>query len=476
MAAQAARGDQVAYFFRGRHYPLVPDDRLHRWRRDGVAMLELLNSTLTFGGDTGTLTPESDISHPPSEAAFSDVLEQHRPDVIHIQEIIGLPTSLIDLAVAQGVPVIATLQDYFPLCPVLKLYDIDGQLCHRHDVGAQCARCSAFAPAGRRMFLNKTVAYELRRRLGSSRGDRVVATGERVVGRLMGPPAPAPEDGAAPPPPAGDAAALRYQARRDINVERLSRIDALVAQSHRVAEIYGDLGVERSRLRVIHLTLRHLAELRPQRFESPPMPVKFVTLNGAASREKGADVIVGAARALANEGLQDKFVLDLFGYTSESARERLGEVASVRVHPGYAPGEVDRILDGYHVGIVPSVWEEAYGYVGPEFLSKGIPVIGNARGGIVDYTQDGTTGWVNRSADAEGLAAIMRQIISEPQQVIDRNRWILEHRERIIKPLHRHLQEVDQVYGDVIEAVRLRRSELAELAAQSARRAGGGLR
>ncbi|GAH32542.1 unnamed protein product, partial [marine sediment metagenome] len=35
------------------------------------------------------------------------------------------------------------------------------------------------------------------------------------------------------------------------------------------------------------------------------------------------------------------------------------------------------ILEKADVGIIPSIWEEAYGLVGIELLAKGIPVIGN---------------------------------------------------------------------------------------------------
>lgn len=473
MDAQTRRGDEVTYFFRGRHYPLAPDDRLHAWERRGVAMREVLNSTLTFGGDNGTLTPEADLTHPPSEVAFLKVLREQRPEIIHVQEVIGLPTSLIDIAIAHGVPIIATLQDYFPLCPVLKLYDVDDQLCNRHDVGAQCARCSATAPSSRRMFMSMTVAYELRRRLGAERGERLVRAGERVLARTVGPPGTAPNAPPPPPPAADDDRALRYQARRDINVARLSRMDALVAQSHRVAEIYCELGVDASRVRVLHLTLRHLQDLHSQRFEAPPSPVRFVTLNGAASRQKGADVILGAATALHREGLAARFTLDLYGYTADWARAQLEPIPNVNVHAGYAQQAIDQVLDGYHVGIVPSVWEEAYGYVGPEFLSKGIPVIGNARGGIVDYTHDGTTGWVNHTSDAAGLAEIIRSIVSDPQQVVDRNAWILAHRSELIKPLERHVGELDALYRELIETSAARRRELAQVAIGSALRDRG---
>ena len=475
MEAQAARGDEVTYFFRGRHYPLAPNNRLHRWERRGVQMRELLNSTLTFGGDSGTLTPEADILHPPSEGAFVQVMEERRPEIIHVQEIIGLPSSLIDIAVAYATPILATLQDYAPLCPVLKLYDVDDQICLRHDVGAQCVRCSAQAPSGRRMFMSMTVAYDLRRRLGPERGNRAVRAAEQLMARIAGPPVTGEPDETLGGPSAPSSArdARRYQARRDINVSRLSRIDALVAQSRRVGEIYAALGVDASRIRVIHLTLRHLQSLRPQRFDSPPDPVRLVALNGAASRQKGADVVVGATQALEREGLADRFTLDLYGYTPEPARSQLQAIRNVRVHPGYSPAQIDTILDGYHVGIVPSVWEEAYGYVGPEFLSKGIPVIGNARGGIIDYTHDGTTGWVNQTANASGLAEIIRNIVANPQQVVDRNAWILEHRSELIKSLDQHMAELDDLYNELIDGSAARRRELEQVAAEATSRAEG---
>jgi glycosyltransferase involved in cell wall biosynthesis len=456
MEAQALRRDEVTYFFRGRHYPLAPSDRLHRWERRGVAMREVLNSTLNFGGDSGTLTPEADLTHPASEAVFLKVLEERRPELIHVQELIGLPSSLIEIGIAHGIPVVATLHDYFPLCPVIKLYDIDGRLCHRHDVGAQCARCSTFAPAGRSAFAIKTMAYELRRGMGPKRGGQAVRAGQRLLARSS--PRPSPGD-----TPSRTAEPLRYQARRDINVGRLNRLDALVAPSRRVREIYAELGVDDTRLRVVHLTLRHLQDLRPQRLTAVPGPVRFVSLNGIGSQEKGAEVIGHAIEALHHDGLTGRFTLDLHGYTSDAGRSRVHGLPGVHVHGSYTPAQIDRLLDGYHVGIVPSVWEEPYGLVGLELLAKGIPVIGNARGGIVDYTEDGTTGWINRAADATGLAEIMRSIIADPGQVVERNRWIREHRTQLIKPLELHLAELDELYAEVIDGAGHRRSALKRL-------------
>src|SRR3712207_8608199 len=40
---------------------------------------------------------------------------------------------------------------------------------------------------------------------------------------------------------------------------------------------------------------------------------------------------------------------------------------------------------------------------GVEMLAKGVPIIGNAMGGIVDYLKPGVTGWLNSTNSADGL-------------------------------------------------------------------------
>jgi glycosyltransferase involved in cell wall biosynthesis len=92
------------------------------------------------------------------------------------------------------------------------------------------------------------------------------------------------------------------------------------------------------------------------------------------------------------------------------------------------------------------VWEESYGYVGVEFLAVGIPVIGNRRGGIVDYTREGQTGWVNSDASGEGLAAIMANLIRDPTQVLEMHRRVIGARETLIRTMPDHAQEMNGIY------------------------------
>jgi glycosyltransferase involved in cell wall biosynthesis len=448
MEAQAARGDRVAYFFAGRHYPGLRRPRLHRWRRRGVQMLEVLNSPITVAFDLGTRRPRAEVSEPHTEDLFRRALASVRPDVLHIQELNGLPSSVIDIADAAGVPMVFTLQDYFALCPTNKLFDVDGRICIRRRPGPICQRCSAGAPAHNGAPRAYTVVYERDRLLHRfpRLGPPVYEVARAARGSLRRRGMERPSGGAGPLPASAEA----YQRRRDVNVERLGKVDALLAMSHRVAELSAALGVSPRRLRTLHLTLAHLDALRPRRLDAPPRTVHFATLNGAHSREKGADVLAAAVQRLADGGVRDGYRLTLFGWVDERVRHPMTRAGPVHLGGTYDTAGLDELLDDVDVGIVPSIWEEAYGYVGLELLAKGIPVIGNARGGIPDYVRPGLSGWLNTSATGEELARIMLDVIQRPEQVLDLHRRVVEHRAELVKPLDLHLGELDAIYEEVI--------------------------
>jgi glycosyltransferase involved in cell wall biosynthesis len=224
-------------------------------------------------------------------------------------------------------------------------------------------------------------------------------------------------------------------------VRRLSGCDRLIAPSARTAEIYAALGVAPDRLCVQRLTLPHLERLRPRRLDSPPAKLTFATLNGAASPAKGALALLAAVRRLRAES----FHLRVFGRLDPAVAE-LAEFGQVTLEGAYDTSELDARLEGVDVGIVPSVWEETHGFVGPELLAKGIPVIGSALGGIPEYVRDGETGWLNRSASGEELAGHMLAAIRDPASVVSLHRGVVTRRTELVRPMGAHLDEVEALY------------------------------
>jgi glycosyltransferase involved in cell wall biosynthesis len=432
MEEQVRRGDEVSYLFSGRHYPLLSGPRMRRWERGGVAMLEIINSPLYDHGRQ----PDLEVSEPRIERMLARVVAEQRPDVVHVQELAGFPSSVLDVIRTSGTPVVVTLQDYFPLCSTFKLIDASGQVCLRRQIGEDCAATIAADPRRPGLLTEATVLHHLRRVAG------LHADGlNRGIARA-----------AAHRRPARPAEPGAYQRRRDLNVQRLSTADAVIAMSSRVAEIYEQLGVDATRLRTLQLTLGHIEHLRPRRV-APAGPLTFGTLAALESPAKGAHVLLGAMRLLAG---RDDFRVLVHGHVDEDLAREARELPNLELRGWYNPPELDAILDEVDVGLMPSVWEEAYGFAGMEFLAKGIPVIANAIGGMTDYVREGETGWLNRSLTAEELARIMAGVIDDRAEVARLNERLLAEHDAIVKTLARHADEMDEVYREVSAGARAR--------------------
>jgi glycosyltransferase involved in cell wall biosynthesis len=436
MAEQVRRGDEVTYFFAGRYFRFPARPLLRRWGRDGVAMSEVINSPLYDHGRQ----PELELGEPRIERLFKRICDEVSPDVVHFHELAGLPSSLLDLA-RRDAPTVVTLADYFPLCPAFKLLDSEGRVCLRREVGADCVATVATDTRDPGLLYEGTARHELFRRRVLRRlpNDRKVELSRKVGASVK---APAPASPAA------------FQSRRDVNVERLNRANRLIAMSERVAEIYSLLGVKRARMSTIHLTLTRIERLTPRR-KTFDGPVRFATVAGLSSQAKGSRLLVDAIRLLSEAVPAGSFTLLALGPVDGAVAAEVDELAPIEVGaPGpFSARELDSLLDQVDVGIVPSVWEEAYGFVGPEFLAKGIPVIANAIGGMPDFARDGETGWLNRSCSAPELARIMGDIVEHPKNAMRLHERILAARGSLIKPMARHGEEIDAVYRELREAV-----------------------
>jgi glycosyltransferase involved in cell wall biosynthesis len=387
------------------------------------------------------------MDEPRVDVLLAAAIEEFRPDVAHIQELVALPTSVIDVLHNAGVPAVMTLQDYYPLCPTLKLFDHDGAICLKPVVGEDCAICCRGADQASSGAVRSSLHYDMssiQDRLPWGLGRLLKGPG-KALWRLLSAASSVRTISSTHPSPA------LYQRRREVNLARLNRVEILVPMSRRVEEIYRALGIRQERLKTLQLTLEHIAGLRVRQYPSQLPAVTFGTMNGLISVPKGARLLAGALRRLEGLGYSGRYRLVAWGGIDGSLRDELLARPEVRFESWYKPHMVDAMLDEVDVGIVPSIWEEAYGYVGPEFLAKGIPVLGTARGGIVDYTRDGETGWVVGDVSPEGLAAAMARLIDDPAAVLAMHQRVVARRASLIKPMPVHVDEMTAIYREAIE-------------------------
>lgn len=441
MEIQKLKGYNVYYFFAGRHYPFLTKSKLLESNKNGIKTYEIINSPLT-PDDKGTLFPNLDLHEPTTEKYFRYALKKSNPDLIHIHELAGLPSSLIEIAKNEfSKPIVMNLADYFLLCPTLKLFNYLSENCLEKKPGNICVNCCAGAPKDNSFLVHNTIVYELKK-LHAYRPLKAIYS---LFNKR--------------PSPLRDILlsdfsdreekerrAKEFNKRRAVNLERLKKIDLLIARSMKVQMIYRYFLGDNAEITTLQPTLKHLEFIKPKQIKSIDYPIKFVTLNGCASVSKGAILISQALTLLYKRKMDKLFQLHIFGVMPEELKYDILKYENVYYHGIYNANRLNDILEGMHVGIVSSIWEEVFGYVGLELLAKGIPLIGNNKGGITEYTIDGETGYVNKTSTAEEMSEIMEIIIKNPTTIMDLNNNIISKRNKLIKSIEKHFHEVENLY------------------------------
>lgn len=458
MEEQVKDGYEVYYFCSGRHYPFLKKTFLKKWKsHKGYLVFEVINPPIYHGGDKGTWF---DLESKVIENLFKKVLLEIKPDIIHIQELAGLPSSLILIAKRLNIPCVMTLHDYFLLCPTLKLFDYNHNLCEDFLGGQKCVKCCSLIPLEiRKMLIHSTLIFQINK---TPFLYRMLKKGYKKLKPLIYSLLKRnslQDDTSFTFFNKATEKANYFLERRTKNIERLKLIDLLIAQSYKVEEIYRRFLGNNINIKTIHSSVKHLDKIRPELLTNIAYPIKFVTLNGFASIPKGAYLLLETLEKLENLRLTEKFEFHILGGVDSKFINRISKFKNVIYHGSYKVDDLDKLLSGFHVGIMPSVWWECYGYTGVEMLTKGIPVIGNARGGIVDYVSNGFTGWLNKSASSDELVEIIKNILNNPQQIIELNRKIIENRNTIVKTMHQHLEEISEIYLDILKAKLNRRKE-----------------
>jgi glycosyltransferase involved in cell wall biosynthesis len=328
--------------------PSRPERALRREQRDRIAV-SWINNTFAECRSFEETYRDARI-----RAVAETVLDDERPDVVHVQHLTCLSTDVVEACARRGLPVVVTLNDYWLICQRGQLLDLDYRRCDGPSP-AGCARClhTGQGEAARRLQHVRAMSEHVALFLAPSETlrRRFLAFGwpsERLVlarqGCAFGP--------TAPRPPRTSGAALRLG-------------------------FLGSLMVSKAP----HLVLEAIAHL----------PAGSATLDvfGAYTPYHGDD-----------------------GY-----RRRLDRVLrqdGVRVAGPLAHADVPRALADLDVLVVPSVWEENAPFVIREALQLGVPVVASDLGGMAEMVEHGRNGLLFPPGDARALERALRRLVDEP--------------------------------------------------------------
>jgi glycosyltransferase involved in cell wall biosynthesis/GT2 family glycosyltransferase len=316
-------------------------------------------------------------------AAFTGVVQDLRPEVVHVGHLSGLSAGLVHAARAAGAAVVFTLHDFATLCALGQLLDLKLRVCP----GPEPRRC--LACVGGQVAAPATLAGH---GLGGLPGSGLVAAVLARSGR------------------GADRVAARLEGMKDA----LRAADALVSPSAFLRDRMAGLGV-------------HGIEVVPNGHDPLPAAarptdrqgrVRFGFL-GSVIPSKGVHVLAEALGLLGDERADLRIHGPFPPYHGDhgyEARVRaiLGPRADEVLRGPYEHADRAAVLAGLDVLVAPSLWEENAPLVVAEAFQAGLPVIASGHGGLAEAVRHEVDGLHARPGDAHDLARAMRRMLDEP--------------------------------------------------------------
>lgn len=352
----SARGHEVGVF----HRASAPGTGLAQREEGGAIVWDAWHGRVT------ALSRIVAAFHDPVLTAYvNTILDEWQPDVVHIQHLMGLPTTLIPLLRRRDIPFAITLHDYWWVCANAQLLtNYSQRICGGPCAYINCA-CCALARAG--------VPYGL---------------------------------------PAVPALAVVLAERARRLRRGLRQATLLIAPSRFVMRWYTDHVAPGAEIRVVPHGLVSPPKGQLQRRGEGPLRCLYV---GGLSWQKGVHVVIEAVSPLGNATLA--IAGDEAADPQYSARLRSLAGPNTRFMGRLSRSAVWDALRAADLLVVPSLWYETFSIVVREAFAVGIPVLVSDLGALSEAVRDGIDGLCLPPGDVAAWRGAIDSLSTDPDRL-----------------------------------------------------------
>ncbi|MFL6280520.1 MAG: glycosyltransferase [Vicinamibacterales bacterium] len=338
---------------------------------------------------------ESSYANPAIERIAADLLDQWKPDVVHVQHLTCLSTGIPRQASYRRIPVVMTLNDYWLICHRGQLVDFDGRRCS----GPWERGCASCLPAA---ALAGPAAFRSMRSLQSLPLPSISAA-IGVAARLWD---------TATPLYRTRAATL---ARLDHMRRAVADVRFFLAPSATLAREFARFGIPDDRLIRCHQGISTGRFDQLPRTPSIPLRVGFA---GGLQPTKGCDILIDAVERLPPGCVVVDVLGSAAGYHgdrrfADAMEPRLGH-PSIRRLGSVSHERMPAVLADLDIVVVPSIWIENAPFIIREAFAAGVPIVASHLGGMSEMVRDGVDGLLFPPGDSVALAGVLRRLIDDP--------------------------------------------------------------
>jgi len=332
---------------------------------------------------------------------FGRILNEIKPDVVHVQHLLYLSVKMIEEAKKHGIPVVFTANDYWLLCPQGQLFKGNQTVCEGAAESSGCASCVLY-----QLSIRKNIAYFYAkiRKFTPSWFFQAVKNLYLLYAKTF---------------------FLRGKRVQESILERIrfmkelcSKIDFFIAPSEFIRQRFIAFGVPEAKIKVSSygFDTRRITAL-------PKTPSKLFRFGfiGNLMLAKGVHVLIKSFREIAEGRAELRIYGNAFSCKSSLGNYmgRLRDEArgkhNIHFLGGFVNADIDHIFQEIDVLVVPSIWYENAPLVIQEAFLSRTPVIASRIGGIPELLKDGENGLLFGAGDPRDLKEKMEYVMNCPE-------------------------------------------------------------
>ncbi|GIM59045.1 glycosyltransferase [Capnocytophaga canimorsus] len=337
---------------------------------------------------------------------IEEIVKKISPDIIHIHMMIDLPILVIEMFKKYS-KVVISLHDYSYICNRIVLINRDNENCVDSNQNKKCNSCISYEETIDNRFFRGGI-----QRIKGFIGIRKIAN------------------------------SCGHHKKFLKNQEIFQKVNALIAVSNRVKDLYIKNGFTNEKFYVNHIgnytaedEFRKLFINKPN-LKKNQEKIRFGFI-GNLNKIKGGDVFLKIIENSTHE-------FHIYGGIADYVKEAIKRKKNVYYHGKYQHQDLVKILTEVHIGLVLPIWEDNAPQVVFEFLNANIPVIATKMGGIPDFI-DGSNGFLFENNE-EGINKAKQFINSSG--IYDFYNNVVNHIEGT-KKAEQHMNDLLEIYNSL---------------------------
>jgi|GEM_PF-89854 len=418
LAKELARNHEVFVFYRTTDFS-KKEYELSFHEREGLNLFSINNTFRDYSSFESTYKDEKVAEK------FSQVLDQIKPDIIHVQHLLYLSARVIEEAKKRNIPVVFTLNDYWLLCPQGQLFRNNKIVCGGHET-TECAECILYQLGIRK---NISFLYAVLRKFTPGWFFQMAKNLYLGYAKLVY---------------LNDAQAKKFvDDRIRFMKDIFSQVDLFIAPSKFMKEKFVKFGIPEEKIEFFPygFDLKRV-EKRPK---TPSSVLRFGFI-GNLMPAKGVHVLLKGFLGLPAGAAELRIYGKAFSYKSALGNyvgqlKKMVKGNAIKFMGDFNKFEIGKVLADIDVLVVPSLWYENAPLVIQEALLSQTPVIAARIGGIPELVTDGVNGFLFEPGNEQDLKEKMEFFTRRPTLLNELKKEAFK-----VRGIEAHAKEIDLLY------------------------------